>query len=94
MPRPADHWPVYFAKRPLKAKMVNYKAGDLFKMQDVGYIRALGPGFGVANSRDLPFAELDYVQILDVGTRPMATAIVSQGLTLNKAKQLLGGLDG
>lgn len=94
MPRPASQWPVYFAKRSVKGRLVSMKPGDVFLSQDMQYIRALGPSFGVPDSRTQDFSALDYVQVLDVGTRVNAAAILGQRMTLKKAQAFLEASDG
>ena len=92
MPRPDAEfaWPVYFAKRPLVAKRITLQAGQMFPLQDKGYIRGLGAAYGVPDAATRPFSELDYVDMLNVRTDEMAKAIQDNGLNLTAAKKLLG----
>ena len=94
MPRPAIRdqelaWPIYYAKRDLDARRVQLKAGDLFPLQNKAYIRGLGPSYLVDDADRRPFASLDYVETLNVGSEEMARMIQQQGLKLPEAKRSL-----
>lgn len=82
-------WPVYFARTALDAPKLHLAAGQAFPFQDKRTIRGLGPAYGCADADRLSFGELPYVVALNVRTEAMARHILTNGLTLEKARALL-----
>lgn len=90
MPHPQiGSWPCYFATRPCRAPKLVMDAGDPFPMQDKQIIRGYGAAFGCPNADALPFSELPYVTVLDVGSEDIARRIREQGIKLKDAQRLL-----
>lgn len=81
-------FPMYFAKRPLTGRLT-LRVGDPFPVQEKMSIRGLGAAYGVANAFDLPFAELPYVDIVDVRSRSMAKRIRESAMGAKDVRKLL-----
>ena len=82
-------WPMYFARLALKSGKVPYRKGDMFQMQDKGYIRGLGIAYGVLDADVVPFASLPYVETVNVRDRRTMYQVIQQGMNADAAKKLV-----
>jgi hypothetical protein len=82
-------WPLYFAKKALDAKRVKFKEGQPFPLQDKFTIRGYARAYGVENGDAVPFGELPYVQVLNVGAEDVAKHILDRNLSFRDAKKLV-----
>ena len=82
-------WPVYYCSKPLKAARIVLKKGQPFPLQSKPVIRGLGRAFGVENADKIPFGDLPYVSVLNVGTEEAARHLMERGLELDEAQKLL-----
>lgn len=92
MARAIDLWPLYFAKKALKATRVNLREGQPFPFQDKFTIKGLARAYGVDDQT--PFGELPYVQVLNVGTEDVAQQILARNMSFRDAKKMLGAVGG
>jgi len=82
-------WPIFFAKRALKAKNITIRVGEPFPYQDIRVIQGFGEAYGVKDAMSKSAAELDYVEVVDVHDRQMAKHVLQQGLTAAAVKKTL-----
>ena len=82
-------WPIFFAKRALKAKNITIRAGEPFPYQDLKVIQGFGEAYGVKDAHLKSAAELDYVEVVDVHARQMAHHVLQQGLMAATVKKTL-----
>lgn len=91
MPNPSLGWPLYFCRRSIRGAKVRILPGQPFPMQDKQTIRGFASAAGVKNPDRLSFAELPYVQVLDVQSAEIAQQIMERGLSYEEAQQLVAG---
>ena len=84
-------WPLYFAKRPLQAKRIALKRGDVFPIQSKSYVRGLAAAYGLSDADRVPFGSLDYVETVDVRTQETAVHVIERGLNVEQTRRLLSG---
>jgi hypothetical protein len=92
--RPDMAWPLYFAKRPIRGARISIEKGQLFPLQDKAFIKGVGGAAGCKDSWARHFADLPYVETLNVHTEALARAIHDQGLDIGKARELVEGSHG
>ena len=80
---------MYFATRPLTWKSLGLRAGDPFPFQDKPTIRGFGPAYGVPHADRMPFADLSYVQALNVRTEANRRYITQHNLSYDQAVAFL-----
>lgn len=86
-------WPLFFAKRPLKARNLTIRVGEPFPFQDIRVIQGYGAAYGVPDAHTKSASELDYVEVIDVHDQELARHVMQQRLTapvVNKLLKLLG----
>jgi hypothetical protein len=82
-------WPMYFARLPLKTGKVQYRKGDMFQLQDKGYIRGLGIAYGFPNADVVPFAALPYCETVNVRDRRNMYQVIQQGMNAEATRKLV-----
>lgn len=83
-------WPLLFARRDLKSPNLTIRKGEPFPFQDMRVLRGFGAAFGVDDAFTCPAEQLDYIEIVDVGTQFMQRRVMHEGLTASAVKKLLG----
>ena len=89
MSRPTFMWPLYFARKALKAPRLTLEAGQIFPLQDKNYIRGLAAIYGLKGADQMGFADLPYVEVLNVHSEEFARQVREQGLRYGQAKKLV-----
>lgn len=85
-------WPMYFAATDSDGQgKVVYRKGQPFIFQDKNYVRGIGGSFGCPDAWSRGFADLPYVQHLDVRDETMVKHIMEKGLDYDEAKALMTG---